>query len=106
LRTRFGPCGLVFSADPTPEGSHRLDAQIGNLQIVAQHVVTVELDQGIEIEKCLQPGENDHDQSDLVDQRIGIRDPPHDGAQTPYNQLKISSGKCHPHPLTLRGKHP
>src|SRR5688572_6730422 len=96
----------VLASKPVNEGIRGFGPQVWNLEIVAEHVVTIELDQRVEIKDRLQTCKYDNHEDDIVNECMVVGDAPDNGAQTPEDELEIASRKCHPHPLPLRREHP
>ena len=58
------------------EEAEGLRPQVGDLEIVAQQVVAVEADQGIEVEECLDPRPHEHDERHPADPGVDFRHSP------------------------------
>src|SRR5215831_1869624 len=96
----------VCSRDPIPKRPKCFRAEVRNLQIVTEYVVVIELNKRIEIDERLQTGKHHNHQDDLIDECVGIGDPPDGRANAPYHELDVAVCKGHPYSLPLRWKHP
>src|SRR6267378_2084415 len=81
-------------------------AQIGELQVIAQQVVAVELDERVQIEERLHPRQRHHQKGGVVDPRVHVRHPPRDRSEGPEDQLDAGSGDTDAEPLRLLGEEP
>src|SRR5204863_44207 len=75
-------------------------------QRVAQQVVAVELDQGVEVDEELEGGGDDHHQRNRAGPRARLGDPPGDDRQGPEEHLEVGARHGHPEALSLLGKEP
>ena len=82
-----------------PEVAERPPAQIGHVEVIAQQVVPIELEQRAQVQERLEPRTGHDDQSYVVDHRVRLGETPRQYGQGPEEQLEIRSREAHPQPL-------
>ena len=86
--------------------SERPPAQVRRVEGIAQQVVTVKLEERVQVEERLDPRSRHHQVPDRVDRGAALGDPPRQGGERPQDQLEPGSGRGHREPLVLLGEQP
>src|SRR5439155_24688437 len=76
------------------------------LQIVAQQILAIQLDQRVEVETRLDPRRAHHDQRQVVAPSLPVRHTPRQGRQCPKKELEVRSRNADPQPRRSLRKQP
>src|SRR5207249_3551840 len=89
-------CCLAWAQQMAEAGADMLVgvlAEIGNLEVIAQEIVTVELYERVEIEQCLDAQSGSHHQREIIRQRSWVSEPPEERCHCPAENLKPGPGQ-------------
>ncbi len=102
--------GLGARPEELPDGASHVSKgplpEVGELDDVAQQIVSVELDQGIQIEKGLESGGGHDHRGGPVQGGLRIGHPPGQGGDSPEEELDEWSGEGHQDALVFFRKEP
>src|SRR5439155_5791998 len=82
----------------------RIPAEVGNLEVIAQQIIAIELYQGIEIEQSFDSQGGGDDESEVIGQCGGIGEPPKEHGQRPTENFEPCARERHEEALAFFGK--
>src|SRR5688572_23088912 len=108
---RGGPVGgRERHAEQAPDfAAYKADgslAKIGNGEEIAEQIIAIELDKRIHVEARLKGRGAHYDQGEVIDDGLGIGDPPEEAGDGPEGELEISAGEADPETMRLFGEKP
>ena len=86
-----------------PEGAA---SQVGDLQVVAQHVIAIELDERVQVQEAPQACHRRDEQGGRMNPRSRIRGAPGEHRERPHHELHVQSRETHEQPFRAFGEEP
>ena len=81
-------------------------SEVGNLEVIAQKVITVEFDERVEVEQRLDAERGRYHQGEIIRERGGVSEPPEERGQRPTENFEPRAGQRHQQPLVFLRKQP
>ena len=81
-------------------------AQIGNFEVIAQEIITIEFYERVQVEQRLNTQRGGHHQGEIIRQRGGVSESPEERGQRPAENLKPGSSERYQEALAFLWEKP